>query len=162
MADALEESKVAEAANAAAVAKEADHNALKEMVSGVVACEIEKINQRIDAWEQYTKDRFEAGDRRMDTLTTKDDFRSLKALFIDPKTGESKLADKEDIARLNNIVHNFTLAAEILSTSGKWIYRAIIVIAVLVGAISLITGGFKAAGAGLVHWFAVSPSDALQ
>ena len=155
--DPLENSKTAEAAHAAAIAKEADHNALKEMVSAIVVEQTAKIYQRMDDFEEYSKARFAAGDRRMDFLTTKDDFAALKALFIDPKTGQSKLADKEDVARLNNIVQNFTLATQILATGGRWFYRTVIAIAVIVGAISLLAGGFKMAGATLVHWVIPSP-----
>lgn len=153
----LEESKKAEASNAAAVAREAEHNALAEMVRTQLEQQTSRIYQRMDDIERSNNERFEAGDRRMDMLATKKDLEALRSLFIDPITGQSKLADKQDIAMFNTYVNNFTVASRVLSTGGRWIYRTLIVIAIIIGATSLIMSGIKGAGANLVHWFAPTP-----
>lgn len=58
-----------------------------------------------------------------------------------------KLAKTEDIARLNNIVHNFTIAAELLSSSSKWASRFVIGLASLFIAVGVIKVGLS----GVVH-----------
>lgn len=127
------------------------------MVRAQLETQTGALNQRMDDIEKSNNEKFAAGERRMDTLVTRADFLVFQALFVDPKTGLSKLADKEDVARLNNIVQNFTLAAQILQTGGRWIYRAIIAVAVILGAFSLIMGGFKGAGGFLIDWFKPTP-----
>lgn len=109
------------------------------------------LEQRVEDFERYVKERFQETDVRMNELATKNDIAALHQLLIDPRTGESKLADKEDVARLNNIVYNFTLGVQILSTGGKWIYYGVIGFAALMGAIGIITGGFKTAILALIH-----------
>lgn len=66
------------------------------------------------------------------------------------------LAKTEDIARLNNIVHNFTIAAQLLEAGSKWAYRALLVIAAMVVAFGVIGGGIKDVGMWLgVHFLGV-------
>ena len=61
------------------------------------------------------------------------------------------LAKTEDIARLNNIVHNFTIAAQVLSVGSKWTSRFLIALATTFIAIGIIKGGIAGAGAWIAH-----------
>lgn len=59
---------------------------------------------------------FHQDDERFAALPTKDDLEELR----------KGLASKEDVARLNNIVHTFTLGVQILSNASKWMVYLII------------------------------------
>lgn len=146
-----------EALEAAAEAERTRHEAVRELVRNEVAIQVGPIAQHVSDLERNMNDKFQEGSNKMKEFVTKVDFERLMEAIIDPKTGLSKLADKNDVMLLNRYVQNFTLAAQILSTGGRWVYRAIIAIAVLLGAWSIITGGFKDAGTALIHWFIPTP-----
>lgn len=103
---------------------------------------MDDVSQKLGEIAQWQRDHERHDDER---------FAAMTALMekMPTKADLDKLASKEDVARLNNIVHNFTLGVQLLSSSGKLLYYVVIGVATLIGAVSIITGGWKMAGA----WF---------
>lgn len=78
--------------------------------------------------------RFEDMQTAMSLLATKQDMK--------------KLATEESVRELVHLQRNFMMAAELVRGGGKWMYRAIQVLAVLIGALAVITGAWK----GIIAW----------
>lgn len=55
------------------------------------------------------------------------------------------LATKEDVRGVVQAYKSFMLAEKIITGGGKWSFRALVVIATLIGALIVILGGFKTA-----------------
>lgn len=87
---------------------------------------LQKISQQLGGileWqknhEQHDDDRFASMAEMLENQPTKSDF--------------DQLANKEDIARLNNIVHNFLLGITLTQKFGKWGFYAIITVGGIAG-----------------------------
>lgn len=78
-------------------------------------------------------------DRRLDELTTKVANQPTKEEFDKAIEG---LANKADVAKLNNYVHSFLLGVQVLEKSSKWVLYAIIFIGGLAGGLLIIKNGF--------------------
>lgn len=91
-----------------------------------------------EAHERHDDSRFLSMGDLMKNMPTKDDLGTL--------------ADKEDIARLNGIVHNFLLGITITQKLGKWGFRAVVFVGGVVGGILVLKGWFIA----VLAWFGVA------
>lgn len=87
---------------------------------------------------QWMKDHIEADhafqqkmEALMPTLVTKDDLRGL--------------ATEKSVRDVVHWQKNIVAAGEILTGTGKWGYRAVLVLATLIGALAVITGAWKSA-----------------
>lgn len=64
----------------------------------------------------------------------------------------SKLATKDDIQKVVSLYNNLVLAGQIISTGGRWSYRALIGVAMVITLLGILTGGLKAAVIGIAAW----------
>lgn len=92
----------------------------------------------MDEVPQWMKDHIEADHEfqqkmidLMPTLVTKEDMKGL--------------ATEKSVRDVVHWQKNIVAAVEIISGTGKWGYRAILVLATLLGALAVITGAWKAA-----------------
>lgn len=86
-----------------------------------------------------------------------DDARHFKAIneaiaALPTKGDMDKLATRDDMKEVLEIWKNVQLTGRILSGGGKWAWRTILVVAGIIGAVGIITGGLKAVIAGVVSW----------
>lgn len=80
--------------------------------------------------EERDNERFAAQGKRFDEMATKRDLELL--------------ATKKDIQELLKTLESFNSAVKIVSSSGKWLYRFALVLASLIVAFTVISGGWKA------------------
>ncbi len=100
-----------------------------------------EVDKRFESLETFLKDRPTRAELNAAINSSHDQIKQMI----------SGLADKEDIARLNNVVHNFTLGVQIVSTGSKFLYYIIVSVATFVGAISLLSGSARIAGGWFLH-----------
>lgn len=101
--------------------------------------------------ERHDDKRFEEGTKLMSSLATAESVEKLHKLLVDDD-GTPRFATKRDVAPLLKFYNNIILSAQITEGAGKWISRTILWLAGFLIAMGIITGGFKAAVAGLLAW----------
>lgn len=98
------------------------------------------MNDEQPAWmkEHDASDtkRFNELDAKIAGLATKDDLKGL--------------ATEASVRDVVHLQRNFVHAAKLMEGGGKWSFRFIIALATLIGALSVILGGWKAAFAWLL------------
>lgn len=99
----------------------------------------EQVPDRQLLREKEINDRFETIEKQLSLQPTKDELKEML----------SGVASKEDVARLNNYVHNFSLGVQILEKSGKWVLFAVITIGGVASGILILKNGFIIA----LGWF---------
>lgn len=62
------------------------------------------------------------------------------------------LATKKDIEEIKEFMHNVDLTFTVIRTSGKWGKTIILTLATIIVGVGVITGGLKAAIAGIAGW----------
>ena len=67
------------------------------------------------------------------------DFKTFQDLFVD-EDGKLVIANKDDVARLNNIVHNFLLGVSITEKTGKFAIVGIIALGGVVAGLLVVKG----------------------
>jgi hypothetical protein len=79
---------------------------------------IEEVSERQIRREEEVDRHFAEIDAKLANQPTREEF--LKAV--------GGLANKEDVARLNNYVQTFTIGVQVLEKSGRWVLYAVIAI----------------------------------
>lgn len=93
---------------------------------------VEQVPDRQLQYEKTVNDRFEAIEKQLSMQPTKDEFATML----------EGLANKEDVARLNTYVHNFSIGVQILEKSSKWVLFAVITVGGVAAGILVIKNGF--------------------
>lgn len=92
----------------------------------------EQVPDRQLEREKAVDERFETIEAQLKLQPTKEEFEAMLG----------GLAKQSDIARLNNIVHTFTIAAQVVEKGSKLIFYTIVGVGGVVAGILVIKNGF--------------------
>lgn len=116
----------------------------RKMARSAIRTQLGRILERQREHEKYDDARFGGLESTLKSQPTLADLNSLENK-IPTKEHIANLATKDDIKEIVKIYDNMKLAGNIISGSGKWSYKALLILAGIIAAWVVIFGGAKAA-----------------
>lgn len=116
-------------------------NAMLNAKLDKVSTSMKAVQEWMSTHEVQDNNRFKDGGEAIAALPTMQDFNTVKAAVLNDD-GTEKLATKKDVEEVLQVFSNIERGAVFVQAGGKWAFRALLIFASIVAAITTIFGGW--------------------